>query len=276
MSLPNGMRSYKGAACPPYSHGPYEQDQLTIFQKPSVDSSKRYVLDENYPHVPGLNADIAPASAPNASAAELALMMAKNKCFEVLGTSAVSADITFATTVGAVELKTHGADNDQVIILPHLDTGQTAWSGVKWGTENETIWECVIKTSDVTTGVLIWAGLKLTNTPTVATDADQAYFRFSTDDSDTNWEIVNSVGGTDTTHDSGVAVSASTVYYFRIEIDSDRKAHYFIDNKEVYVSGAMTNDKDFIPYVGVQCLDATPSSQYLYLVKQKISRIVFE
>ena len=261
MTLPNGMRSYAGPASPPYSHGPYEQDQLTIFQKPCVDSSKRFTLVENFNKRPGLNTNVG---------------VTFNLDFEILGTSAAEADVTWGTTVGAIEMKTHGADNDQVIILPHLDTLQTAWANVLWGTENEVIWEAVIKTSDVTTGILLWAGLKLTSDPTVATDDDQAYFRFSTDDSDTNWEIVNSVGGTDTTSDSGVTVSASTVYYFRIEIDSDRKAHYFINNKEVYTSGAMTNDIDLIPYVGVQCLDSTPSSQYLYLVKEKISRIIYE
>lgn len=260
-NLPNGMRSYKGPACPPYSHGPYEQDQLTIFQKPAVDSSVRSVLEENYNQRPGLNTSVG---------------IAFNVDFEILGTNAAEADVIWGATVGAVELKTHGADNDQVIVLPHLDTLQSAWTGMKWGIENEVIWEAVIKTSDITTGILLWAGLKLTNTPTVATDDDQAYFRFSTDDTDTNWEIVNSIGGTDVTADSGVVVSASTNYYFRIEIDSDRKAHYFINNKEVYVSTAMTNDVDLIPYIGVQCLDATPSSQYLYLVKQKISRIVYE
>ena len=260
-ALPNGMRSHKGPASPPYSHGPYEQDQLTIFQKPAVDSFKRFCLVENFNQRPLLNASIA---------------ITGNLDFEVLGTNAANADITWGATVGAVELKTHGADNDQVIVLPHLDTLQTAWSGVKWGTENQTIWECVIKTSDISTGILIWAGLKLTNTPTVITDADQAFFRFSTDDSDTNWEIVNSIGGTDITADSGVAVTASTNYYFRIEIDSSRIAHYFINNIEVYASTAMTNDVNLIPYVGVQCLDATPSSQYLYLVKEKISRIIYE
>ena len=261
MSLPNGLRSYKGPASPPYAHGPYEMNQVLLTQKPVVESSKRFVLTENFNQRPGLNASVG---------------ITFNVDFEILGTNVAEADVVWGATVGGVELKTHGADNDQVIVLPHLDTLQTGWTGVKWGTENQVIWEAVIKTSDVTTGVLLWAGLKLTSDPTVATDDDQAYFRFSTDDSDTNWEIVNSIGGTDVTSDSGVAVAASTNYYFRIEIDSDRKAHYFIDNKEVYTSAAMTNDVDLIPYVGIQCLDATPSSQYLYLVKQKISRIVYE
>jgi hypothetical protein len=261
MALPSGLRSHRGPASPPYSNGPYETDQINIQNKPAVDSYKRFCLVENFNQRPGLNTSVG---------------ITFNVDFEILGTNAANADVTWGTTVGAIELKTHGADNDQVIVLPHLDALQTGWTGVKWGTENQVIWEAVIKTSDISTGVLLWAGLKLTNTPTVATDDDQAYFRFSTDDSDTNWEIVNSIGDTDTTSDSGVAVAASTNYYFRIEIDKDRKAHYFINNKEVYVSAAMTDDVDLIPYVGIQCLDASPSSQYLYLVKEKISRIIYE
>jgi len=258
-----GMRSSDGKiAAPPYTIGPYNWDQHIDFKKTMLNSSSRYTLTEEFNQRPGANASIA---------------VTFNLDFEILGTNAAEADVTWATTVGGIELKTHGADNDQVIVLPHLDTNQTAWTNVKWGTENQVIWEAVVKTdSDVSTGVLLWAGLKLTNTPTVATDADQAFFRFSTDDADTNWEVNYSIGGTDTSVDSGVAVAASTVYYFRIEIDADRKAHFFINDKQVAVSTALTNDVDLIPYVGVQCLDATPSSQYLYLVKESISRIVYE
>lgn len=261
IKIAKGLRTPKGPASPPYTHGPYEMSEAIVLNKPVVEGSDRYVLEENFARRPGLNASVGVDFNPN---------------FEILGTNVAEANVTWGSTVGGIEMKTAGADNDQVIILPHLDTLQTAWTNVKWGTENQVIWEAVIKTSDVTTGILIWAGLKLTNTPTVATDDDQAFFRFSTDDSDTNWEIVNSIGGTDTTSDSGVAVSAHTIYYLRIEIDSSRQAHYFINNKEVYRSSAMTNDVDLIPYVGVQCLDSTPSSQYLYLIKEKISRYAYE
>jgi len=256
----NGLRTPTGPASPPYAHGSYEWSEGVCLNKPHV-GYKRYSLVEDYAQRPGLNANVG---------------IAFNTDFEILGTNVAEADVTWGATVGALELKTNGADNDQVIVLPHLDTSQSAWTAVKWGTENQVIWEAVIKTSDVSTGILIWAGLKLTNTPTVATDDDQAFFRFSTDDSDTNWEVVYSIGGTDTTVDSGVAVSASTNYYFRIEIDAERKAHFYINNQSVATSTALTNDVDLIPYVGVQCLDATPSSQYLYLVKQAISRIIYE
>ena len=36
-------------------------------------------------------------------------------------------------------------DNDQVIVLPHLDSSQTAWTNILWGTENQTHWACSCK-----------------------------------------------------------------------------------------------------------------------------------
>jgi len=253
-----GLRSPEAVASPPYSSGPYEWSEGINLNKPFVEGADRYVLEENFEQRPGLNASVGITFNPN---------------FEILGTNVAEANVTWGALVGGIEMETAGADNDQVIILPHLDTLQTAWTSVPWGTENQVIWECVIKTSAIT-AVLIWAGLKLTNTPTVATDDDQVYFRFSTDDSDTNWEIVSSIGGVDTTADSGVAVAASTIYYFRIEIDAERKAHFYINNKNVYNTTALTNDVDLIPYVGVQALAA--AAKFLYLSKQKISRYVYE
>ena len=60
-----------------------------------------------------------------------------------------------------------------------------------------------------------WAGLKLTNTPVYATDADQAYFLYSSNDDTgsltTNGKLhfVYSVGGTDYITDLGIAVAVA-------------------------------------------------------------------
>lgn len=255
----NGLRSTKGIASPPYTDGPYEWDEVCVLNKPAIEGSDRYVVTEEYAQRPMLNASIG---------------VAANLNFEILGTNAAEADVTWGTTVGGLELKTAGADNDQVIVLPHLDTLQTAWSSVLWGTENQTQWEAVIKTDSAVTTVLLWLGLKLTNTPVIATDADQAFFRFSTDDGDTTFHCVSSIGGVDTNTSTSVTVAVSTIYYLRIEIDKDRKAHFFINNKEVSTTAALTDNIDLIPYVGVQALSAAAS--HLYLSKQKISRYVYE
>ena len=68
--------------------------------------------------------------------------------FELLGENAVTTCSTYSATDAAMLLTTTTADNDQVILLPHLDSEYSPWTGVKWGTENQAIWEGAIKTPD--------------------------------------------------------------------------------------------------------------------------------
>lgn len=227
----------------------------------------RYYLDEYFKRAPCINADINSATEATREPA--------NPDFEILGTNGTSALATFSTTNAGILLTTAGADDDQMIVLPHLDTKQSAWTNIKWGTENQVEWTCSIKTVAITT-CIIWAGLKLTNTPVIATDADQVFFRFSTDDSDTTWKLESSIGGTDTATDSLVTVEANTQYKFKIVIDETRKAKCYINDVLVYTTAALTNDKDFIPYVGIQSVDATPSAASMILNFEKINRILFE
>lgn len=222
-------------------------------------SPGRYYLEEFFPQLPQLNASVG---------------IAANTNFEILGTNASDDDVTFSATIGGIQLQTDGGDNDQVIVLPHLDSNQSAWTGIKWGTENQVVWECAIRTDASVAAILIWAGLKLTNTPTIATDDDQVFFRFSTDDSNTTWRCISSVGGTDTNTDSGVTVSASTTYKLKIAIDADRKAQFSINGAVVHTTGALTNDVDLIPYVGVQAL--TGAAKTMHLCYEKIGRVLFE
>jgi hypothetical protein len=270
--LTEGFRSDPegNSAAPPYTYPRYKFASDIQFDGQLRRSPGRYYLEEFFVQRPGINADI-----DQVYTTEVA--RACNKNFETLGTNATTALVTFSATSAGIVMTTAGADNDQIIITPHLDTAVSAWSNIKWGTENQTVFEAAITTGDdISTGVLYWVGLKLTNTPTVATDDDQVFFRFSTDDSDTNWEIVSSIGGTDSTTDSGVAVAVNTQVKFRIEIDSARKAHFFINEAEIVSAGtaALTNDVDFIPYVGIQALSGTAEFMTLHYVK--MSRILFE
>ena len=222
-------------------------------------SPDRYYLEEFFKQLPVLNADIA---------------VSTNLDFEILGTNATAAQVTNSATEAGIVLTTAGADNDQVFILPHLDTGQSGWTTKLWGTENEVIWECSIRTGSAITAELVFAGLKLTNDPTIATDNDQVFFRYSTDDSNTTWRVIDSIGGTDTNTDSGVTVAASTIYNFRIEIDSSRVARCYINDVCVRTTSALTNDVDLIPYVGIQALAA--AAKNITLFYEKISRKLFE
>ena len=134
----------------------------------------RYYLEEYFKQRPALNADI-----DQAYTVEVA--RAANRDFEVAGDNMTTALCTFSSTVAGITLTTAGADNDQAIVLPHLDTNQSAWTGVKWGTENQVEWECAIRTGDSIALTSFWAGLKDSNTGVYATDDNQAYFLYAAD-----------------------------------------------------------------------------------------------
>lgn len=211
---------------------------------------------------PCLNADINSATEATREVAD--------PWFEVLGTNASSDDVTYYAE-GGIKFETDGADGDGVILLPHLDTNQSAWSQVTWGSDQQTEWECHIKTGSSIANTIIWAGLKLTNTATTATDADQAFFRYEDDVNDGAWEAVSSIGGTDDEHDTGVTVAADTEYHLRITIDILRVARFYINGVLVETSAALTTAKDFIPYIGVEA-DGAGAAKHIYIFSQNISR----
>jgi hypothetical protein len=243
--------------------------------------ARRYYLEEWFKRRPGLNANLD-------QAATVEVQRTLNYDFEALGTNMTSALVTFGATTGGILATTAGADQDQAIILPHLDndgtadTGAiTAWSGCQWGTENEVHWETSIMLPAID-NQKVWAGLKLTNDQLVATDDDQIFFKFQTDATNSeafttfaNWHVVHSIGGTDHISALPIAVAANTPYHLKIEIDSDRKATAFVNGVQYNLTStagstggtsvtavqpgvaatktaALTNDVDFIPYVGIE------------------------
>jgi len=198
-----------------------------------MDARRKY-LYEPFLQRPGLNAiNIIDPDANDATA--LAVTQAANKNFETLGTNYTTALTTFSATQAGIVMTTATADQDQGIILPHLDTVQTAWSGTKWGTENQVEWECSISLPALD-NQKVWAGLKLTNDQLPQTDADQAYFYYATDatngqliDNYAPWYFIQSVNGTDYLTNLGITVAADTMYHFKISIDSDRKPSIFVN-----------------------------------------------
>ena len=210
-----------------------------------------------------------------------------------------SALATYSATVAGMTLTTATTDEDQAIVLPHLDTKQGAWTGTKWGTENQVHWEAGVRTSSAIDNQKIWAGLKLTNDQLIATDADQAFFLFETDgDNGTaltsfaNWHFVHSINGTDYISDLQIAVAASTNYHFKIVFDSDRKLSIFVNGVQYNItstsgstggtdvttgttkSAAMKNDIDLIPYVGIEAGDGAAAA--LDVQFEAISRLIYE
>jgi hypothetical protein len=231
--------------------------------------ARRYYLDEWFLQRPGINANIDQVST-------VEVQRALNRNWEALGTNMTTALCTFASTSAGVLATTAGSDQDQAILTPHLDTAATAWAGTKWGTENEVHFETSIMLPALD-NQKVWAGLKLTNDQLVATDDDQVYFKFQTDATNseaftdfTTWHFVHSIGGTDFISQIPVTVAANTPYHLKITIDSDRKASIFVNGIQYNVtttsgstggtavttgttpSGALTNDVDLIPYVGIE------------------------
>ncbi len=237
--------------------------------------ARRFYLDEWFLQRPGLNANIDQVST-------VEVQRALNRNWEALGTNMTTALCTFATTSAGILATTAGADQDQAIITPHLDTAATAWAGCRWGTENEVHWETSIMLPAID-NQNVWAGLKLTNAPELATDDDQAYFNFLTDADNsgqsfsdfTKLHFIYSVGGTDYISQLPITVAANTPYHLKLEIDSDRKVTIFVNGIQYNVtqtsgstggtavtsvqpgtaatkSLALTDDVDFIPYNGIE------------------------
>ena len=266
----------------------------------AVRDTRRYYLYEAFKQRPALNAvATAPLTDADATAAANdAIIIARgiaNRDFEVLGTNMTTALCTFNATAAGIVLTTAGADADQAIVAPHLDTNQTAWQVTEWGTENQVVWECSFNTNAIDNQKL-WAGLKLTNDQLVATDADQAFFKFQTDATNseaftdyTLLHFVHSIGGTDYISALPITVAANTIYHLKIVIDSDRKAAIFVDGVQYNVTStsgstggtavttktaALTNDIDLIPYIGIEAGAAAAEAVDVHY--QAISRTIFE
>ena len=253
--------------------------------------ARRWYLEEWFNRRPGINANLDQAST-------VEVQRTLNYDWEVLGTNMTTALCTFATTSAGVLATTAGADQDQAILTPHLDTAATAWAGTLWGTENSTHWECSIMLPALD-NQKVWAGLKLTNDQLVATDANQAFFKYQTDATNSEaftdfakWHFVHSIGGTDYISQLPITVAANTPYHFKIEIDSDRKASIFVNGQQYNVTStsgstggtavttgttktaALTDDVDFIPYIGIEAGAAAAEAVNVHYTA--ISRAMYE
>ena len=262
---------------------------------PAMDA-RRFYLEEWFLQRPGLNANIDQAST-------VEVQRALNRNWEALGTNMTTALCTFATTSAGVLATTAGADEDQAILTPHLDTAATAWAGTLWGTENSVSFETSIMLPALD-NQKVWAGLKLTNDQLVATDANQIFFKFQTDATNSeafttfaNWHVVHSIADTDYISRLPIAVAANTPYHLKIEIDSDRKATVFVNGVQYNLTGtsgstggtavtavqpgvaatksaALTDDIDLIPYVGIEAGDGAAEAVNVHYVA--CSRNVYE
>lgn len=211
---------------------------------------------------PGINADILSATeSVNAIA---------DPWFEVLGTNASSDDVTY-NAEGGIVFTTDGGDGDGVILLPHLDANQSPWTEFTWGTDKELTWQARIQSGAAITNSIIWAGLKLTNTDVVATDADQVFFRYEDGINAGEWQAISSIANTDTSTDTNIVVAVSTDYELVISIDASRICRMFINGTLVSTTTALTDVIDLIPYIAVEA-DGAAEAKTLTIYGQHISR----
>lgn len=233
----------------------------------------RIVLEKTFTKRPALNAVRAFDMTGN-DAADLAVLVAADIAdsdFEVLGTNMTTALCTFDAE-GWLKLTTAGANNDQAILCPHLDTNMTAWSAFTWGTDQETEVVFRLRTGSAVTAQKIVVGLKLTNALDLSTDANSVHFKYDTGGavSTTKWTTISSIANTDVETDSGIAVAADTTYILRILIDANRIARFYINGEKVYESTALTDAIDLIPYAGIQAL--TGAAKHFKINKVAIGR----
>ena len=265
------------------------------FGTPAKDARRVY-LEEYFLQRPGLNANLD-------QAATVEVQRALNRNWEALGTNMTTALATFATTGGGVLATTAGADQDQAILAPHLDTAASAWTGTLWGTENQVEWECSLQLPALD-NQKVWCGLKLTNDQLISADDNKAFFKYQSDATNSealttlaNWHFVHSIGGTDYISRLPIAVETNTPYHFKIKIDSDRKAAIFVNGVQYNVTttagstggtavtavqpgvqavktAALTDDVNLIPYIGIEAGAAAAEAVNVHYTA--ISRNVYE
>lgn len=198
-------------------------------------------------------------------------VLLEDKHFELVGTNVLDANCTWSADQGLL-LTTQSAAADQCVLLPSSTADNSSpFREITWGTDRETEFECVIRTAVLeTTGIYV-AGLVLTFPATFSKgdDADRVLFNF-VNGTDTNWTIAVNIGSTDLDIDTGVAVTASTVYHLAIRIDKDRIARCYINDELVYVSTALTDTVDLLPCVG--CEEGSTNPQVMAVRSVAMSR----
>ena len=219
-----------------------------------------------------------------------------NKNFELLGTNMTSALCSYNTDRAGIVLTTGTSDQNQAILVPHLSS-QSAWNKILWGTENQVEWECAISLPNID-NQKVWAGLKLTNDQLIETDANQAYFKFQTDVTNselfsdfTKLHFIVTIASTTYISQLPITVAANTIYKLRISINVDKKISIFVNGVQYNITtttgatggtsvttgtttSAAFSAVDLIPYIGIEAGDNDPES--LHVFYQKISRVLFE
>lgn len=275
----------------------YETENLAIGDVYGGHDSNRYYLHEYFESVPADNQILLSSTQTNEANLQAIIPLLPytqaNKNFEIdiSGTSTAS----YNTTGAGINLTTQNVDTSSITVLPHLATTASPWQQILWNTASQVHWSCSLKI-DSNSNIIFWAGLKLTKTETLATDADQAYFTYDPNGrsgnaltSTANLHFVYSVDETDYITDLGLAIAADTVYKLRIEIDSNRQIQVYVNDTlyglattsdatgttaahTLVKSLALKDNINLIPYVGVETCAA--AVKILALHYEHISKVI--
>lgn len=168
---------------------------------------------------------------------------------------------------GLIWLAASSKSSNRLTLRPRpngtVNKAYSKWASMLWGTDEEVWFDTTIKTSaatvTATSGEQIQVGLVLTHTfnnysgttPTL-TDANQIQFvRDPRKDADRLY-LVTSIAGTDTFHDTGVDLAASTRYRLQIKIQPDRTAKCYVNGSNQVTTDALTTAINLIPHVAMR------------------------
>lgn len=226
------------------------------------------------------------------SAINAALLAANllNPNFEIQGTNSTSALCTFAAPpITGITLTTAGADADQEILTPHLNTTQSVWAVAnQWKSNYQPRFEAWVRTGASIAKTIIRVGLALTNAMDVdisnaVIDDDLVTFVYDSQQTlnSTYWKLLTSRAGVDTIDPivKAGAVAADTWYHLVIEIDSSLKPHIYIngydmtDQLSTAGKAALVTAKALIPFIGVAGNGATPTAKSISVRYLSMSRI---
>ena len=160
-----------------------------------------------------------------------------NQNYILSGAGTPNVDYDCINGYSGIKLTTSTTASDQALIYPN-STGHNALSSGVLRPDGRIEFEASVIFPSIATVFSFVAGLKLTSTPLITTDDNQAMFIFGQDEplvasgdlsSNTNLLFVYSVGGSDYVTDTGLAVVADREYHLKITINKQKKITIFIN-----------------------------------------------
>lgn len=224
--------------------------------------------------------------------------------WQLSGTNVVESRVGYGSAVAGIKLQTATADNDQLIISPRTGDDGIYKGGPHPAAPTVSPWtsnlhlpvlreaniQIPITTSSSVADMAFWAGWKLTTTGNYATDLEQAYFFYASNDdlgalnTNGNLHFIHSVAGLDYITDLGITVAGDTTYRLAIDFDENYKVSAFVNGVQYGLvnsatlggatepnstqkSVATTSSAGLIPVIGIQTLTSGIKEIYNHFIK---------